>query len=133
MGALILAEEIRDWVFLPISLVVFLVGVVRHYATLLIKATPKADLKNLRESQSVLRAQHLRTTCRCITKNGFRSRRACFTHKASDRALCCTHKKYLQFPYTRRADRLPVCVCGTGPWSLQARSEERKPTGTDDE
>jgi len=81
MGALILAEEIRDWVFLPISLVVFLVGVVRHYATLLIKAQPKADLKSIRESQAVLRAGQLRATCRCITKAGFRARRAYFTHK----------------------------------------------------
>jgi hypothetical protein len=42
---------IRDWVLLPILLVMVLVGVLRHHITMLITGAPKApQLKAIRES-----------------------------------------------------------------------------------
>lgn len=42
---------IRDWVLIPIMIVMVLVGVVRHQVTVLLNGTPKkADLKSARET-----------------------------------------------------------------------------------
>lgn len=42
---------IRNWVLIPIMLVMVLVGIVRHYVTVLLNGTPKkADLKSARET-----------------------------------------------------------------------------------
>lgn|ERR1711920_64733 len=60
MGDLILDPSIRDWVVLPMVLVMVLVGLVRHYATLLMKSTPKSELNTLKQMQTLKRAQMLR-------------------------------------------------------------------------
>ena len=44
-----LDPAIRDWVLFPIMLVMFLVGLLRHLATYLLKSTPKTNSKSVRE------------------------------------------------------------------------------------
>ena len=46
---LLLDSDIRLWVFLPIVLVTFLVGIVRHYVSLLIASQKKVDLTQLQD------------------------------------------------------------------------------------
>jgi hypothetical protein len=48
---LFLTLAIRDWVLIPIMVVMVLVGVLRHHITMLITGAPKApQLKAIRES-----------------------------------------------------------------------------------
>eukprot|EP00842_Homolaphlyctis_polyrhiza_P004760 jgi/Hompol1/5285/HPOL_002646-RA len=56
-----LDPAIRDWVLFPIMLVMVLVGVLRSYAMQLMQTTPKANLKQLRETASLMRARTLRS------------------------------------------------------------------------
>jgi hypothetical protein len=46
---LYLDPAIRDWVLIPIMLIMVFVGVLRHYVTLMLQSTPKPNLKALRE------------------------------------------------------------------------------------
>ena len=46
---LFLDSAIRDWVLLPISVVMLLVGILRHYVTLLLRSDKILDRKSIRE------------------------------------------------------------------------------------
>ncbi|CAE6522561.1 unnamed protein product [Rhizoctonia solani] len=60
---LLLDPQIRDWVLFPITLVMILVGVLRHYVTQLLVSAPKRQsLLAVREQRAALRSQILRAT-----------------------------------------------------------------------
>jgi hypothetical protein len=44
-----LDPAIRDWVLFPIMTVMILIGMLRHYATILLASTPKMTVKGIRE------------------------------------------------------------------------------------
>lgn len=44
---LLLDPSIRIWVFLPIVLITFLVGIVRHYFSILISTTKKVTIQQV--------------------------------------------------------------------------------------
>ncbi|KAI9104951.1 integral membrane protein DUF106-domain-containing protein [Phlyctochytrium arcticum] len=56
-----LDPAIRDWVLIPIMLVMVLVGILRHHATQLLNSTPKSNIKAIRESAALSRARMLRS------------------------------------------------------------------------
>jgi len=59
--SLYLDPQIRDWVLFPITLVMILVGLLRHYVTLLLTSAPKKQPSaTIREQRALLRAQILR-------------------------------------------------------------------------
>ncbi|KAG8936021.1 ER membrane complex subunit 3 [Tulasnella sp. 418] len=61
---LYLDPQIRDWVLFPITLVMILVGILRHYVTLLLFSTPKKQTAAaIKEQRALLRSQILRATC----------------------------------------------------------------------
>ncbi|KAI0758301.1 integral membrane protein DUF106-domain-containing protein [Irpex lacteus] len=61
--SLYLDPQIRDWVLFPITLVMILVGVLRHYVMLLLQTPPKKQPKEaIREQRALVRAQVLRAT-----------------------------------------------------------------------
>merc|ERR1712111_325052 len=70
-----LDPAIRLWVFLPIVLITFLVGIVRHYVSVLLTSTKKVDLAQVKDSQILLRARALRENARYIPKHSFLMRR----------------------------------------------------------
>ena len=48
--SLFLDPALRDWVLIPIFIVMIMVGILRHYATILLQSTPKSEsLKFVRE------------------------------------------------------------------------------------
>ena len=47
---LLLDLAIRTWVVVPIMIITFLVGIGRHYATLLLKKAPKTELVAVTEA-----------------------------------------------------------------------------------
>lgn len=63
--SLLLDDGIRVWVLLPITVAMFLVGVLRHLATKLMSSKPAAPadaddegkIAQLREAQAVMRSQ----------------------------------------------------------------------------
>jgi len=48
--SLFLDPALRDWVLIPIFIVMIMVGVLRHYATILLRSDPQTEsLKAVRE------------------------------------------------------------------------------------
>jgi hypothetical protein len=47
---LVLDSGIRDWVLIPIMVIMILIGVLRHYVTLLMSKPKKPTLKAIRET-----------------------------------------------------------------------------------
>ncbi|RUS15743.1 integral membrane protein DUF106-domain-containing protein [Endogone sp. FLAS-F59071] len=73
---MILDPAIRDWVLIPIMIVMLLLGVLRHYITVLISSPPKKpSLKSVRESKILLRGMQLRTYGNTLPAHAFQSRK----------------------------------------------------------
>lgn len=63
------------WILFPITVVMILTGVLRHYATILTANVPKKqDILSIREQQSLLRGINLRINGNSISPESFRSR-----------------------------------------------------------
>jgi hypothetical protein len=78
---LVLDPNIRDWVFLPLIVILFLVGILRHNATSLLKSEPKAgDTDQLKQSMHLNRSRRLRANARFVPAAAFHARRAYFAH-----------------------------------------------------
>ncbi|KAF8897429.1 transmembrane protein [Infundibulicybe gibba] len=61
--SLYLDPQIRDWVLFPITLVMILVGILRHYVVLLLQSPPKKlPRAAIREQRALARSQILRAT-----------------------------------------------------------------------
>ncbi|CCM04830.1 uncharacterized protein FIBRA_07023 [Fibroporia radiculosa] len=61
--SLYLDPQIRDWVLFPITVVMILVGILRHYIVLLLQSPPKKQPRAaIREQRALIRSQILRTT-----------------------------------------------------------------------
>ncbi|KAG2186062.1 hypothetical protein INT43_002500 [Umbelopsis isabellina] len=77
---MILDPAIRDWVLLPIMVVMLLVGIIRHHISVLITGAPKKpQLKAVRESKALLRGSQLRSFRNAIPPHAFESRKAYLT------------------------------------------------------
>ncbi|KAJ3071308.1 ER membrane complex subunit 3 [Podochytrium sp. JEL0797] len=59
-NAMYLDPAIRDWVLVPIMVAMILVGILRHYATMLLMSMPNQTLKAIREGCALTRARMLR-------------------------------------------------------------------------
>jgi hypothetical protein len=70
-----LDPAIRDWVLLPIMVVMVLVGILRHYITLLLNSPQKPNVKAIRETGALNRSARLRGNGNFITEQGFAARR----------------------------------------------------------
>ncbi|KAF8165453.1 integral membrane protein DUF106-domain-containing protein [Crassisporium funariophilum] len=61
--SLYLDPQIRDWVLFPITLVMILVGILRHYVVILLQSTPKKlPRAAVREQRAMARSNILRTS-----------------------------------------------------------------------
>jgi hypothetical protein len=78
MQDLVLDSNIRLWVFLPIVLITFLIGLVRHYVSLLLASEKKADLEAIKDAQVLLRSRLLRENGRFIPQQSFLVRKQYF-------------------------------------------------------
>ncbi|KAI9756165.1 MAG: hypothetical protein M4579_003978 [Chaenotheca gracillima] len=64
------------WILFPISVVMILTGVLRHYATILMQTTPKKqDIGTLREQRSLLRGINVRNNSSVLSPTSFQSRK----------------------------------------------------------
>ena len=87
-----LDPAIRLWVFLPIVLITFLVGIVRHYVSVLLSSQKKVDLSQVKDSQILLRARNLRENARYIP------RQVCtISFRSTFYTLCLLKSTYVQW------------------------------------
>ncbi|KAI8079510.1 integral membrane protein DUF106-domain-containing protein [Gilbertella persicaria] len=99
---MILDPAIRNWVLIPIMIVMVLVGILRHHITMLITGTPKApQLKAIRESKALLRGLRLRTVGNSIPQHAFSVRKA-YLADAFEKG------KYLKNPNAAKEATKPV-------------------------
>ncbi|OMP87455.1 UPF0347 membrane protein [Diplodia seriata] len=64
------------WILLPITVVMVLTGVLRHYAMVLLQSTPKKQtLPKLREHRSLMRGVNLRSNSNVLSPSSFQSRK----------------------------------------------------------
>lgn len=71
-----LDPSIRNWVLLPITFVMLLVGILRHYAIQLLNTDPKpVPLKKLREQRILVRSGYFRANSSFLTPERFEQRR----------------------------------------------------------
>ncbi|SAL95078.1 hypothetical protein [Absidia glauca] len=99
---MILDPAIRDWVLIPIMIVMVLVGVLRHHITMLLNGTPKKPLlKAIRESKALLRGMRLRSFGNCVPLHAFSSRK---------QYLCQAYEngKYLKNPDAKETSGNPM-------------------------
>ncbi|MCJ1265199.1 ER membrane complex subunit 3 [Lobaria immixta] len=76
------------WILFPITIVMILTGVLRHYATVLLATTPKKQpLPNLREQRSLLRGINLRTNSHAISPSSFNARKTYLVSAFKDGAF----------------------------------------------
>ncbi|MCO5600087.1 hypothetical protein L7F22_054195 [Adiantum nelumboides] len=78
---LVLDTAIRDWVLVPLSLVMVLIGVLRHFVSKLLRSTNTPDLKAVKEGQLVVRARYLRAAGNFIPAKSFKSRRSYYNNE----------------------------------------------------
>ncbi len=70
-----LDPAIRIWVFLPIVAITFLVGIIRHYVSVLLSSQKKVDRAQVKDSQVLIRSRVLRENGRILPRQSFLMRR----------------------------------------------------------
>ena len=75
-----LDPAIRLWVFLPIVLITFLVGIIKHYVSVLLSSDKKVDMAKVRDSQTLIRSRSLRENAKYLPKSSFLMRRHYFNN-----------------------------------------------------
>lgn len=78
---LIVDCKIREWVFMPIVLITFLVGILRHYVSIILTSDKGADAQQVWDNQVLLRSKILRENCKYIPKDSFYMRKHYFNVK----------------------------------------------------
>ncbi|KZF23808.1 transmembrane protein [Xylona heveae TC161] len=64
------------WILFPITVVMILTGILRHYGTVLLQAAPKKeDIKGRRETRSLLRGITLRNNAPVLSRSSFQARK----------------------------------------------------------
>ncbi|XP_037710968.1 ER membrane protein complex subunit 3 [Drosophila subpulchrella] len=81
MTELLIDPDIRVWVFLPIVLITFLVGIVRHYVSILISTQKKAEITQIQDSQAMIRARLLRENGKYLSAQSFSMRKNFFNNE----------------------------------------------------
>uniref|UniRef100_A0A175YN23 ER membrane protein complex subunit 3 n=1 Tax=Daucus carota subsp. sativus TaxID=79200 RepID=A0A175YN23_DAUCS len=78
---LVLDTAIRNWVLIPLSVVMVLIGVLRYFVSKLMRSSQNPDLKIVKEGQVIVRARNLRAAANFIPAKAFRARKAYFTNE----------------------------------------------------
>uniref|UniRef100_A0A7S3NPS9 ER membrane protein complex subunit 3 n=1 Tax=Aureoumbra lagunensis TaxID=44058 RepID=A0A7S3NPS9_9STRA len=81
--ALLLDPAIRDWVVLPMVVLMVLMGLARHYAQQLLKSSQSLDAMEIQHKQRLMRSARLRARGKFIPASSFNLRKAYFIAKDS--------------------------------------------------
>mmetsp|Transcript_16528 Transcript_16528/g.23203 ORF Transcript_16528/g.23203 Transcript_16528/m.23203 type:complete len:268 (-) Transcript_16528:8-811(-) len=77
-----LDPRLRNWVLLPIFIVMVLQGILRHYITMWLKDEKTVKIASVQQNELIRRSQRLRTNYQFITPSAFRMRKCYFIQKA---------------------------------------------------
>ena len=80
-ASLVLDPAIRDWVIVPLTAIIMLVGICRHYVSLLIKSDEKAELEVTKQMQTLMRSQRTRGAAHFLRPDSWAMRRAFLVKK----------------------------------------------------
>lgn len=75
MNDLIVDPQIRIWVFLPIIIITFTIGIIKHYVSYLITSTKEVCFHDIADASMILRGQILRENGNYIPKSSFAMRK----------------------------------------------------------
>ncbi|KAK4421388.1 ER membrane protein complex subunit [Sesamum alatum] len=79
---LVLDTAIRDWVLIPLSVVMVLIGVLRYFVSKLIRSDQVPDPKIVIEGQVIIGARNLRAAANFIPAKSFRARRYYYSNES---------------------------------------------------
>ncbi|MFS7904981.1 putative integral membrane protein EMC3/TMCO1 [Helianthus anomalus] len=92
---LVLDTAIRDWVLIPLSVVMVLIGILRYFVSKLMRTSQLPDSKIIKEGfvqfcissclkpgQVVIRARNLRAAANFIPVKAFRARKVYYTNES---------------------------------------------------
>ncbi|UYV74458.1 hypothetical protein LAZ67_11003602 [Cordylochernes scorpioides] len=100
MTELLLDSDIRIWVFLPIIIITFLVGIVRHYVSILLSSTKKVELQQVQDSQVMIRSRLLRENGKYIPRQAFLMRKHFFNNEETGYFKTQKRQPIMQNPVT---------------------------------
>ncbi|KAK4386741.1 ER membrane protein complex subunit [Sesamum angolense] len=80
-GDLVLDTAIRDWVLIPLSVVMVLIGVLRYFVSKLMRSDQVPDPKIVKEGQVKISARNLRAAANFILAKSFRARRYYYSNE----------------------------------------------------
>ena len=80
-AGLMLDPSIRDWVLIPIVVIMFLIGIIRNNITKLLRKETAPNPKQVLHNNQLMRARRLRGNASYIPYASFASRRNFFCHK----------------------------------------------------
>uniref|UniRef100_A0A915MCK3 ER membrane protein complex subunit 3 n=1 Tax=Meloidogyne javanica TaxID=6303 RepID=A0A915MCK3_MELJA len=123
MTELLLDPFIRTWVFVPIVIITFLVGILRHYIFLLFLGKKKGDLQSVKDGHLLMKARLLRENGRFLPSNSFGMRKHWLADEQNGQLLKRVEKQSSQpnpvpFPLTLRFK--PMLQRGVDLMSLDA-------------
>ncbi|CAO2823594.1 unnamed protein product [Amaranthus hypochondriacus] len=78
---LVLDTAIRDWVLIPLSVVMVLIGILRYFVSKLMRTFQTPDGKIVKEGQVIIRARNLRSSADFIPSKSFRARRIYYSNE----------------------------------------------------
>ncbi|KAI8504913.1 ER membrane complex subunit 3 [Branchiostoma belcheri] len=78
---LLLDPAIRIWVFMPIVVITFLVGLIRHNVSLLLQSDKKVELQQVADSQALIRSRLLREHGKYVPRQSFLMRKHFFNEE----------------------------------------------------
>lgn len=79
-SSLLIDPSIRLWVFVPIVIITFLVGILRNYVSILLTSTKKVEVNQIQDAQALIRARLLRENGKYLPKNSYLMRRHFFNN-----------------------------------------------------
>eukprot|EP00928_Gymnodinium_smaydae_P010799 TRINITY_DN1406_c1_g1_i1.p1 TRINITY_DN1406_c1_g1~~TRINITY_DN1406_c1_g1_i1.p1 ORF type:complete len:289 (-),score=75.66 TRINITY_DN1406_c1_g1_i1:66-848(-) len=81
MSGILLDEKIRDFVLLPIFVVVVLMSVLRSNLLMIFKSEPKVEMKDVKHNNLLGRCRGLRAHAHFLSEKAFKTRKAYFVKK----------------------------------------------------
>ncbi|KAJ0791625.1 putative integral membrane protein EMC3/TMCO1 [Helianthus annuus] len=79
---LVLDTAIRDWVLIPLSVVMVLIGILRYFVSKLMRTSQLPDSKIIKEGFVIIRARNLRAAANFIPVKAFRARKVYYTNES---------------------------------------------------
>uniref|UniRef100_T1ISA9 ER membrane protein complex subunit 3 n=1 Tax=Strigamia maritima TaxID=126957 RepID=T1ISA9_STRMM len=100
MAELLLDSDIRLWVFLPIVVITFLVGIIRHYISVLLTTQKKVELQQVQDSQALIRSRYLRENGKFLPRHAYAMRKIFFNHEETGFFKIQKRQAVIQNPMT---------------------------------